>query len=144
MRSNPAYQLFFIFEPENILRSYLNFSTSSGRLTDLKSLLGLLLVSVIWIGEKIVCMTWLFKYWMFHLFFSRNLESAGGTLFVADNSVICAYVCLNNKFKAWRGSEQLLWDGIIFWILKIEPVCFCRLDFPDVTNLKRTKQNLTK
>ena len=32
----------FIFQPENILRSYLNFSTSHGRLTDLMTLLGLL------------------------------------------------------------------------------------------------------
>ena len=53
MRSNPAHQLFFIFQLENILRSNLNFSTSYGRLTDLKSLLGLLLVSFIWLGEKI-------------------------------------------------------------------------------------------
>ena len=47
MRSNPAHQLFFILQLENILRSNLNFSTSYGRLTDLKSFLGLLLVSFI-------------------------------------------------------------------------------------------------
>ena len=35
MRSNPAHQLFFIFQPENILRSNLNFSSSNGRSTDL-------------------------------------------------------------------------------------------------------------
>ena len=34
----------FIFQLENILRSYLNNSTSYGRLTDFKSFLGLLLV----------------------------------------------------------------------------------------------------
>ena len=39
MSSNPALQLFFIYQLENIFRSYLNFSTSYGRLTDLKSLL---------------------------------------------------------------------------------------------------------
>ena len=53
MRSNPAHQLSFIFQLEIILRSHLNFSTSYGRLTDLKSLLGLFLVSFIWLGEKI-------------------------------------------------------------------------------------------
>ena len=42
MRSNPAHHLsFFIFQQENILRSIFNFSTSYGRLTNLKSLLGL-------------------------------------------------------------------------------------------------------
>ena len=45
MRSNLAHRLFFIFQFENILRSNLNISTSEGRSTDLKSLLGLLLVS---------------------------------------------------------------------------------------------------
>ena len=53
MRSNPVHQLFFIFQPENILRSNSNFSTSYGRSTDSKSLLGLLLVIVIWLGGKI-------------------------------------------------------------------------------------------
>ena len=53
MRSNPAHHHFFIFEPENILGFTLIFSTSYGRLTDLKSLLGLLLVSFIWLGQKI-------------------------------------------------------------------------------------------
>ena len=52
MRSNPAYRLFLIFQLVNILRSNLNFSTSYGRSTDFKSLLGLLLVSFIWLGEK--------------------------------------------------------------------------------------------
>ena len=47
MGSNPALQLFFIYQLENIFRSYLNFSTSYGRLTDLKSLLGLSLVNFI-------------------------------------------------------------------------------------------------
>ena len=36
MRSNPAHQLFFSFQPENILRSNLNFSSSYGRSTDSK------------------------------------------------------------------------------------------------------------
>ena len=40
MRSNPAHELFFIFQLENIFRSYLNFSTSYARLTDLKSFKG--------------------------------------------------------------------------------------------------------
>ena len=53
MRSNPAHQLFFIFQLENILRSYFYFSTSYGRSIDLKSLLGSLLVSIIWLGQKI-------------------------------------------------------------------------------------------
>ena len=53
MRPNPAHKLFFIFKLENILRSYLNFSTSYGRLTDLNSLLRLLLASFIWLEEKI-------------------------------------------------------------------------------------------
>ena len=43
---------FFIIQLENIL-SNLKFSTSYGRLTDLKSLFGLLLLSFIWLGEKI-------------------------------------------------------------------------------------------
>ena len=47
MRSNPAHQLFFRFQLENILRSNLNFSTCYGRSTDWKSLLGLKLVSLI-------------------------------------------------------------------------------------------------
>ena len=46
MRSIPAHKLSFIFEIENILWSYFNFSTSYGRSTDLKSLVGLLLVSL--------------------------------------------------------------------------------------------------
>ena len=53
MRSNPAHHLFFIFQLENILPYNLNFSTFYGRSTDLKSLLGLLLVSFIWVREKI-------------------------------------------------------------------------------------------
>ena len=52
MRSNPADEQFFIFQLKNILRSYLNFSTSYGRSTDLKSLLGLLSMSLIWLGQK--------------------------------------------------------------------------------------------
>ena len=52
MRSDPAHHLFLIFQLENILRTYLNFSTSYGRLTDLKSLLELLLVSFIRLGGK--------------------------------------------------------------------------------------------
>ena len=52
MSPNPTYQLFFILQLENILQSHLNFSTSYGRLTDLKSLLRLFLVSFIWLGEK--------------------------------------------------------------------------------------------
>ena len=55
--SNPTPTCIFIFQLENILRPYLNFLTSYGRLTDLKSLLGLLLViiiiSFIWLGEKL-------------------------------------------------------------------------------------------
>ena len=43
----------FIFQLENILRSNLNFSTTYGRLTDLKSLIGLQSVSFIWLGKKI-------------------------------------------------------------------------------------------
>jgi len=42
----------FFFPPENISRSFLNFSSSYGCSTDLKFLLGLLLVSFIWLGEK--------------------------------------------------------------------------------------------
>ena len=53
MHSNLTHRLFFIFHLENILRSNLNFSTSYSRSTDLKSLLGLLLVSFTWLGEKI-------------------------------------------------------------------------------------------
>ena len=41
MRSNPAHQLFFIFQLENTLQSNLNFSTSYSRSIDLKSLWGL-------------------------------------------------------------------------------------------------------
>ena len=52
MRSNLARQLFCIFQLENILRSNFNFSTSYGRSTDLKSLLGLFLASFIWVREK--------------------------------------------------------------------------------------------
>ena len=51
-RSNPVLTSLFIFQLENILRSNLNFSSSYGRLTDLKSLLELLLVSFIWLGEN--------------------------------------------------------------------------------------------
>ena len=53
MCSNPAHQLFFILQLEDILRSNLNFSTAYGSLTVLKSLLGLLLVRFIRLGEKI-------------------------------------------------------------------------------------------
>ena len=53
MCSNLAHRLFFIFQLETILRSDSNFSTSYGRSTDLKSLLGLLLISLIWLGENI-------------------------------------------------------------------------------------------
>ena len=53
MRSNPAPQYRLISQLENILRSYLNFSTSYGRSTDLKSLLELLFVTYIWPWEKI-------------------------------------------------------------------------------------------
>ena len=53
MRSNPVSTLFFIFEFKNISRSNLKFSTSYGRSTDLKFLFELILVSFIWLGEKI-------------------------------------------------------------------------------------------
>ena len=53
MRSNPAHQLFLILKRDNILRSNLNFSTSYGRSTDWTSFWELLLVSFIWVGEKI-------------------------------------------------------------------------------------------
>ena len=53
MRSNPVHRISLIFQLENILRSNLNLSTSYGRSTNLKSLLGLLLVSFLWLGEKI-------------------------------------------------------------------------------------------
>ena len=53
MRSNPAHQLFCIFQLDNILWSYLNFSTSYGRLTDLKFFKGLFLVRFILLREKI-------------------------------------------------------------------------------------------
>ena len=53
MRSILARKLFFIFQLEKVLRSNLNFSTFYGRLIDLKSFSGLLLVSFIWLGEKI-------------------------------------------------------------------------------------------
>ena len=43
----------FYFQLDNILRSYLNLLTSYCRLTDLKTLLGLLLVGFIWLEEKI-------------------------------------------------------------------------------------------
>ena len=49
----PRTNCFFYFQLENILRSNLNFSTSYGRSTDLKFILRLLLVSFIWLGEKI-------------------------------------------------------------------------------------------
>ena len=48
----PQQLFFFIFHLENILRSNFYLYTSKGRLTDLKSFLGLLLVSFIWVGEK--------------------------------------------------------------------------------------------
>ena len=51
MRSNPVPT--FFFQLKNILRSYLKFSTSYARSTDLKSLFELLLVSFIWLGENI-------------------------------------------------------------------------------------------
>ena len=50
--SKPTHHRSFIFHLENILRSYLNFSTSYGSLTDLKPLLDLLFVSFIWLGEN--------------------------------------------------------------------------------------------
>ena len=53
LRSNPVPTFLFILQLKNILRSNLKFSTSYGRSTDLKSLFGLLLVSFIWLGEKI-------------------------------------------------------------------------------------------
>ena len=53
MFESHAPTAFFIFQLENILRCNLNSSISYGRLTDLKSLLGLLLGSFIWLWEKI-------------------------------------------------------------------------------------------
>ena len=53
MRPNLEHQLFFILQLEIILPSSLNSSTCYGCSTDLKSLLGLLLVSFIRLGEKI-------------------------------------------------------------------------------------------
>ena len=52
MRSNPVHQLFFIFLLENISRTNLNLSSSYGHSTDLKSLLGLLLVSLSFVQKK--------------------------------------------------------------------------------------------
>ena len=53
MRSNPVPTFFLFFQLKNMLRSNLKFSTSYGRSTDFKSLSGLLLVSFIWLREKI-------------------------------------------------------------------------------------------
>ena len=53
MRSNHANDFLFIFQLENIWRSNLKFSTSYGRQTDLKFILGLLLVISIWLEENI-------------------------------------------------------------------------------------------
>ena len=53
MRSNPAHKLYFIFQLENIFRSNLTFWTFYGRFTNLQSLLDLLLVSFLWLAEKI-------------------------------------------------------------------------------------------
>ena len=53
MRPNLEHELFFILQLEIILRSNLNSATCYGRSTDLKSLLGLLLLSFIWLGERI-------------------------------------------------------------------------------------------
>ena len=57
MRSNTAHHFFFIFKSVKILRSYINISTSYGRSNDLKSLLGLLLVSFICLHRS--CLDWL-------------------------------------------------------------------------------------
>ena len=51
-RSNPAQFFSFIFKLEKILGCNLIFSTSYSSMTDLESLLGLLLVSFIWPWEK--------------------------------------------------------------------------------------------
>ena len=48
----PRTSCFFILKLDNILRSDLNCSTSYGRSTHLKPLIGLLLVSFICLGEK--------------------------------------------------------------------------------------------
>ena len=53
MRSNPAHQFLFTSQLDNILRSNLNFSSSYGRSNVQESLLRLLLVSFIWLGDKI-------------------------------------------------------------------------------------------
>ena len=53
MRSNPAHDLLFIFQLENISRSNLKFSAFYGCSTDFKSFFGLLLVSFLWLGETI-------------------------------------------------------------------------------------------
>ena len=52
MRSNPGHRLSLIFRLENILWSYLNFSTSYSRSTDFKSILGLFLVSLYGLEKK--------------------------------------------------------------------------------------------
>ena len=52
-RPNLVPTFLFIFQLKKMLWSYLKFSTSYGRSTDLKSLFGLLLVSFIWLWEKI-------------------------------------------------------------------------------------------
>ena len=52
MRSNPELT-FFYFLIQKYFTIYYEFSTSFGRSTDLKFLFGLLLVSFIWLGEKI-------------------------------------------------------------------------------------------
>ena len=72
MRSNPAQWLFFIFQLENILRSDLNFSTSYGPLTDLKSLsLGLTFIIRVIISEF---------YMAWRKNFTKNLLIGGGRL----------------------------------------------------------------
>ena len=52
-RGGEIYHHFLRSRKKGKTYSNLNFSTSYGRLTDLKFLLGLLLVSFIWLAEKI-------------------------------------------------------------------------------------------
>ena len=128
---------FFILQLEIILRSNLNSSTCYGRSTDLKSLLGLLLVSFIWLGEKrlspisrrcqnCLCPNWL-KSLSDDLLFFPNLRFiiSGIVLRVTELGgffVVCASIIDSGLFENCMifkllniTPEGLLQDCAIFW-----------------------------
>ena len=109
MRSNPAHELSFIFQLENMVRSNLNLSTSYGGPTDIKSLFGLLLVSFIWHGEKISL-----KYSL--------IGGGGGRLSFMSRQ--CRHRLCPNWLSQIFYSEAFIWGIIFFQMNDIKLILF--------------------